>query len=159
MFTDPELARIGLNETEAKTQGIAYRLAKIPMVAVLRTRTPSETRGFMKTLIDKKVVILQVRPPTYELGLRESGGSRSTWVETSWVVRTFGIARTSYELKSGDALIDVGEWWKREVRFGLIPVGDGVEVVRPVVGVTVLDAGLHGFCERYRRVEMKAVHA
>jgi hypothetical protein len=38
------------------------------MVAVLRTRTLSETRGFMKTLIDKKVVILQVRPPTYELG-------------------------------------------------------------------------------------------
>jgi hypothetical protein len=43
------------------------------MVAVLRTRTLSETRRFMKTLIDKKVVILRLRPPTYELGLRESG--------------------------------------------------------------------------------------
>lgn len=52
MFTDPELARVGLNETEAKKQGIAYRLAKIPMVVVLRTRTLSETRGFMKALID-----------------------------------------------------------------------------------------------------------
>jgi len=52
MFTDPELARIGLSETEAKAQGIAYRLAKVPMVAVLRTRTLSETRGFMKALID-----------------------------------------------------------------------------------------------------------
>jgi pyruvate/2-oxoglutarate dehydrogenase complex dihydrolipoamide dehydrogenase (E3) component len=51
MFTDPELARIGLNEKEAKAQGIAYRLAKIPMVADLRTRTLSETRGFMKALI------------------------------------------------------------------------------------------------------------
>jgi pyruvate/2-oxoglutarate dehydrogenase complex dihydrolipoamide dehydrogenase (E3) component len=29
MFTDPELARIGLSETEAKARGIAYRLAKI----------------------------------------------------------------------------------------------------------------------------------
>jgi pyruvate/2-oxoglutarate dehydrogenase complex dihydrolipoamide dehydrogenase (E3) component len=52
MFTDPELARIGLSETEAKKSGIAYRLAKIPMAAVLRARTLSETRGFMKTLID-----------------------------------------------------------------------------------------------------------
>jgi pyruvate/2-oxoglutarate dehydrogenase complex dihydrolipoamide dehydrogenase (E3) component len=51
LFTDPELARIGLNETEAKRQGIAYRLAKIPMIAVLRTRTLSETRGFLKALV------------------------------------------------------------------------------------------------------------
>jgi pyruvate/2-oxoglutarate dehydrogenase complex dihydrolipoamide dehydrogenase (E3) component len=54
MFTDPEFARIGLSETEAKEQGIRYRLAKIPMVAVLRTRTLSETRGFMKALIDRE---------------------------------------------------------------------------------------------------------
>ncbi len=52
LFTDPEFARVGLSETEAKGQGIAYRLAKIPMAAVLRTRTLSETRGFMKALID-----------------------------------------------------------------------------------------------------------
>src|SRR5262249_8088118 len=51
MFTDPELARVGLNETEAKSQGIAYRLAEVPMSAALRTRTLSETRGFMKALI------------------------------------------------------------------------------------------------------------
>src|SRR6267154_1334717 len=42
MFTDPELARIGLNEREAKARGIGYRLAKVPMTAVLRTRTLSE---------------------------------------------------------------------------------------------------------------------
>jgi pyruvate/2-oxoglutarate dehydrogenase complex dihydrolipoamide dehydrogenase (E3) component len=52
MFTDPEFARIGLSETEAKERRIAYRLAKIPMVAILRTRTLSETRGFLKALID-----------------------------------------------------------------------------------------------------------
>jgi pyruvate/2-oxoglutarate dehydrogenase complex dihydrolipoamide dehydrogenase (E3) component len=54
LFTDPELARIGLSETEAKASGIPYRLAKIPMAADLRTRTLSETRGFMKALIDKE---------------------------------------------------------------------------------------------------------
>jgi len=52
VFTDPELARIGLSETEAKQKGIAYRLTKIPMIAILRTRTLSETRGFLKALID-----------------------------------------------------------------------------------------------------------
>ena len=52
MFTDPELARVGLNESEAKAGGVDYRLASMPMSAVLRTRTLSEPRGFMKMLID-----------------------------------------------------------------------------------------------------------
>jgi pyruvate/2-oxoglutarate dehydrogenase complex dihydrolipoamide dehydrogenase (E3) component len=51
LFTDPELARVGLDETEAKGKGIAYRLAKIPMNVVLRTFTLSEKRGFMKALV------------------------------------------------------------------------------------------------------------
>ena len=34
LFTDPELARVGLSEKGAKAQGIAYRLFKIPMEAV-----------------------------------------------------------------------------------------------------------------------------
>lgn len=54
LYTDPELARIGLSETEAKASGTPYRLAKIPMAADLRTRTLSETRGFMKVLVDTK---------------------------------------------------------------------------------------------------------
>jgi pyruvate/2-oxoglutarate dehydrogenase complex dihydrolipoamide dehydrogenase (E3) component len=52
MFTDPELARVGLNESEAKKRGIAYRLAKMPMAAVLRAVTLGETRGFIKMLVD-----------------------------------------------------------------------------------------------------------
>jgi len=51
LFTDPELARIGLSESEARKLAIPYRLARIPMAAVLRTRTLSETRGSMKVLI------------------------------------------------------------------------------------------------------------
>jgi pyruvate/2-oxoglutarate dehydrogenase complex dihydrolipoamide dehydrogenase (E3) component len=51
LFTDPELARVGLDETKAKEQGIRYRLARTPMAAVLRTRTMAETRGFLKALI------------------------------------------------------------------------------------------------------------
>jgi pyruvate/2-oxoglutarate dehydrogenase complex dihydrolipoamide dehydrogenase (E3) component len=51
VFTDPELAHIGLTETEASARGVSYRLAKVPMYAVLRSRTLSETRGFLKCLI------------------------------------------------------------------------------------------------------------
>ena len=52
LFTDPELARIGLTEKEAKARGIAYRLFKIPMGEVLRAHTLSETRGFLKALVE-----------------------------------------------------------------------------------------------------------
>src|SRR5215469_11122736 len=53
MFTDPELARVGRNEIEAKRDKIAYRVAKLPMAKVLRTHTISESRGFMKMLLGK----------------------------------------------------------------------------------------------------------
>jgi pyruvate/2-oxoglutarate dehydrogenase complex dihydrolipoamide dehydrogenase (E3) component len=52
LFTDPELARVGLNEKEAKARNIAYRLFKVPMEANLRARTLSETRGFLKALVE-----------------------------------------------------------------------------------------------------------
>jgi pyruvate/2-oxoglutarate dehydrogenase complex dihydrolipoamide dehydrogenase (E3) component len=52
LFTDPELARVGLSEKEARSQGIAYRLFKLPMAGVLRTHTLSEMRGFMKALVE-----------------------------------------------------------------------------------------------------------
>lgn len=51
LFTDPEFARVGLSETEAKTRGIPYRVLTMPMSANLRARTMSETRGFMKALV------------------------------------------------------------------------------------------------------------
>ncbi|MEO3747941.1 FAD-dependent oxidoreductase [Plantactinospora sp. B5E13] len=51
MYTDPELARVGLTESEARRRGIGYRLLTMPMAAVLRTRTLSEPRGFMKMLV------------------------------------------------------------------------------------------------------------
>ncbi|HEX8713456.1 MAG TPA: FAD-dependent oxidoreductase [Terracidiphilus sp.] len=53
LFTDPEFARIGLSETEAKEQGVAYRLFKVPMAAVLRARSLMETRGFLKCLVER----------------------------------------------------------------------------------------------------------
>jgi pyruvate/2-oxoglutarate dehydrogenase complex dihydrolipoamide dehydrogenase (E3) component len=52
LFTDPPLARVGLNEREARQRGIAARVARLPMSDVLRTRTTGETAGFMKVLVE-----------------------------------------------------------------------------------------------------------
>jgi pyruvate/2-oxoglutarate dehydrogenase complex dihydrolipoamide dehydrogenase (E3) component len=52
LFTDPELAHVGLSEMEAKARNIPYRLFKVPMEANLRARTLSETRGFLKALVE-----------------------------------------------------------------------------------------------------------
>jgi len=52
LFTDPEFARVGLSENEARARGVPYRVFKIPMAAVLRASTLSETRGFLKALVE-----------------------------------------------------------------------------------------------------------
>ena len=51
LFTDPQVAHVGLTETEAQKKGIPVHVARLPMAAVLRTRTISEMQGFMKALI------------------------------------------------------------------------------------------------------------
>jgi pyruvate/2-oxoglutarate dehydrogenase complex dihydrolipoamide dehydrogenase (E3) component len=51
LFTDPELAHVGMTESEARAQGVTYRIARMPMAQVFRALTLSETRGFIKALI------------------------------------------------------------------------------------------------------------
>jgi len=53
LFTDPEFARVGLTEREAKARNIPHRVVKIPMTSVLRARTYSEPRGFLKAILDE----------------------------------------------------------------------------------------------------------
>ena len=52
MFIDPQLGRAGLTERDARAQGRAIRVAKLPMSAVIRALETGETRGFMKAVID-----------------------------------------------------------------------------------------------------------
>jgi pyruvate/2-oxoglutarate dehydrogenase complex dihydrolipoamide dehydrogenase (E3) component len=51
LFIDPELAHVGLSESDARAKGVSYRLVTQPMSHVLRTFTLSEQRGFAKALI------------------------------------------------------------------------------------------------------------
>jgi pyruvate/2-oxoglutarate dehydrogenase complex dihydrolipoamide dehydrogenase (E3) component len=52
MFIDPQLGRVGMTERQARAQGHAIRVAKLPMTAVIRALETGETRGFMKAIID-----------------------------------------------------------------------------------------------------------
>jgi len=54
MFTDPQLGRVGLDETEAKKQGLKVKIAKLPMAHVARASETGDTRGFMKAVVDAK---------------------------------------------------------------------------------------------------------
>jgi pyruvate/2-oxoglutarate dehydrogenase complex dihydrolipoamide dehydrogenase (E3) component len=58
VFIDPEFARVGLSEKEARAAGTAYRLAKMPMDVIPRARTLSERKGFMKALVAEDDSIL-----------------------------------------------------------------------------------------------------
>ena len=52
VFIDPQLGRIGISETEAKDKNMKFRVAKLPMTNVARAIEMSETRGFMKAIVD-----------------------------------------------------------------------------------------------------------
>ncbi len=52
LFTDPPLARVGMNEVQARASGRPVLRATLPMARVGRARERGETTGFMKVLVD-----------------------------------------------------------------------------------------------------------
>ena len=52
VFTDPELARVGLSESEARRSGRPLRVARLAMNRVARAQEMDESRGFIKIVID-----------------------------------------------------------------------------------------------------------
>jgi len=52
VFTDPQLGRIGLTETEARATGRKLKIGKYPMAWVARAIERDETAGFMKVIVD-----------------------------------------------------------------------------------------------------------
>jgi pyruvate/2-oxoglutarate dehydrogenase complex dihydrolipoamide dehydrogenase (E3) component len=52
LFTDPELGRIGLTETEAREKGLNIRVASMPAASIARAWENSEMRGLLKAIVD-----------------------------------------------------------------------------------------------------------
>jgi pyruvate/2-oxoglutarate dehydrogenase complex dihydrolipoamide dehydrogenase (E3) component len=49
-FTDPEVARVGLSESEAREQGVAVEVSRFDLAELDRARTDGATEGFIKVL-------------------------------------------------------------------------------------------------------------
>jgi probable pyridine nucleotide-disulfide oxidoreductase len=54
LFIDPELAHVGLTETEAQQQGYAIRVMKLDASTIPRAKTLGQTDGLLKAIIDTK---------------------------------------------------------------------------------------------------------
>ena len=52
VYTDPEIAHVGLGEKEAKDKGIAVKVGKFPFAAAGRALTLGQTEGFVKVIAD-----------------------------------------------------------------------------------------------------------
>jgi pyruvate/2-oxoglutarate dehydrogenase complex dihydrolipoamide dehydrogenase (E3) component len=52
VFTDPELGRVGMTETQARRDGRKLKIGKIAMSAVARAIERDETAGLMKLVVD-----------------------------------------------------------------------------------------------------------
>lgn len=54
IFTDPEIATVGLDENEAKDENIKVKVGKFPFSASSRAMTKNQTEGFVKIIADEK---------------------------------------------------------------------------------------------------------
>jgi len=54
VYTDPEIAHVGLGEKEAKASGLEVRIGKFPFSASGRAVTLGQTEGFVKTVSDAR---------------------------------------------------------------------------------------------------------
>ncbi|HEV2493743.1 MAG TPA: mercuric reductase [Terriglobia bacterium] len=52
VFTDPQLAGVGLTEKEARVGGYRLKIGKVPMTSVARAIERDETAGLMKVVVD-----------------------------------------------------------------------------------------------------------
>ena len=54
VYGSPEIAMIGLTESEVKEKKIEYKVTKFPLAANGRSLAENDTRGFVKLIFDKK---------------------------------------------------------------------------------------------------------
>jgi pyruvate/2-oxoglutarate dehydrogenase complex dihydrolipoamide dehydrogenase (E3) component len=120
IFTDPELARVGLNESEAQKKRVPYRLAKIPITEVLRTHTLSETRGFLKALVGAETDEI--------LGLTAFGTQAG---EMMSVVQTAMLGKLPYTLFSDAILAHPTMAEGLTVLFRAVPARSFARTVQP----------------------------
>ena len=108
IFTDPQVAGVGLSERAAKERGIAYEAASLPFGNVARAIEVDETAGLMKVLIDPKTErVLGAAIVGAEAGelihifvaLMQAGASARAIVDAEFVHPTFAEGVQSLVMK------------------------------------------------------------
>ncbi len=93
VYTWPELASVGINETEAQKRGTAIKVGRFPFMALGRARAAGEVDGFVKIIADAKTDRV--------LGAAVMGARASDLIAEIAAVMSFGgsaedIARTCH---------------------------------------------------------------
>jgi pyruvate/2-oxoglutarate dehydrogenase complex dihydrolipoamide dehydrogenase (E3) component len=123
-FTDPELARVGLSETEAKQTNVAHKVYRFPFDEIDRARAEGETQGFAKIVTDPKGKLLGaaiVGPHAGELiaeyGLALTKGMNAK--DISGVIHTYptlaSISRRVADQRMKEGLTPTAKTWIKRI--------------------------------------------
>jgi pyruvate/2-oxoglutarate dehydrogenase complex dihydrolipoamide dehydrogenase (E3) component len=108
VFTDPQVASVGLSEKEAKARGVAYEAASMPYAQIARAAEVDEPAGVAKVLVDPKTErLLGVSIVGAEAGelvhvfvvLMQAGASARAIVDAEFVHPTFAEGMQSLVMR------------------------------------------------------------
>lgn len=114
IYTAPPAARVGLNETQARKQGIDYEVSRYDFAGLDRAITEGETDGFIKYLT----------PPGKDaiLGVTIAGHGADTLIAEAALARKYGLGLKhimnvihAYPTLSDAHVYVAGEWRKRHL--------------------------------------------
>jgi pyruvate/2-oxoglutarate dehydrogenase complex dihydrolipoamide dehydrogenase (E3) component len=101
LFIDPPLGRAGMTEAEVRKKGIKALVAKMPMEDVGRAYERSETKGFMKIIVDAEsrqllgAALLGIEGDEIVQGLLDMMYAKAPWTV---IRRAMHIHPTVYEM-------------------------------------------------------------
>lgn len=91
MYTHPEVAWVGANEEQLKSEGIKYKVGKFPFVANSRAKTNLDTDGFVKFIADaetQRVLGVHIIGPNAGEMIAEAGLALEYGASTEDIART-----------------------------------------------------------------------
>lgn len=123
-FTDPEFARVGISETEAKKTGIDHRIYTFPLADIDRAQTEGETQGMAKVVTTPRGKVLGaaiVAPHAGELiaeyALAIANGMKASDISASiHAYPTFAqINRRVADMRQKEALTPQTKMWIKRI--------------------------------------------
>jgi pyruvate/2-oxoglutarate dehydrogenase complex dihydrolipoamide dehydrogenase (E3) component len=117
MFTDPQVARVGLSEREAREQGMAIEVATLPFSHIARAIEADVPAGMMKVMIDPKtekfVGVSLVGAQAGELVhafslLMQAGATARTMVDAELIHPTFSEGLQTLVMQLGRYRLGAG---------------------------------------------------